>query len=367
MFIIDCMKSIFLFILLCFQFHVSGQIDATALFIKGFQDDAEKIVSTYLDPFQKCIALSGQNNNLLVFKSDRTTKWRFGFGLDLSTSIVNRTDYTYDINKLDLQEFELVDPERNIAQTIAGSNESVQLKMKKGHLIPLSEAPFISLVPILTLDSPKGAQVNFMTFPLLHFMTEKNGNTIEFKYFPKIRDQKYDTEVYNIGFGMQHNLETSLRFMKNFWFDIYVSGGYNFNRLAYFLEVKPTEYFLSFSLESDKGPYENQEFQLSTENLPIRLNLVRQVKKVSFTIGSSYCFSKSIIRMIGNYPIYYANEANQFQILVKDIKDPLNIVKRYDQLAVEAGFSYRSKHFVFGLNGVFSYYKNINMSFGFLF
>jgi len=113
-------NAVYLLILVFLAFGQSyAQVSASANFIKGGKDDAVKIISAYLLPVERALSFDGANNNILLFKSNKTSDLNYGIGINLTTSFVNSKDYTFDVNKLNLTEFEAKDPNKTIAQTIA--------------------------------------------------------------------------------------------------------------------------------------------------------------------------------------------------------------------------------------------------------
>jgi len=67
-------KAAYLLILVFLAYGQSyAQISSSANFIKGGNDDAVKIISAYLLPVERAMCFNGANNNMLLFKSNKTT------------------------------------------------------------------------------------------------------------------------------------------------------------------------------------------------------------------------------------------------------------------------------------------------------
>lgn len=346
---------------------VEAQICTSANFIKGGKNDAEKIISAYLLPVERALCFNGANNNLLIFKQKDKTDFRFGIGSNLTSSFINSNDFTYDVNNLNLEEFEPANPQQITAQTIAGSGNTIVLQTKDKYRIPSSTYPFYTNKPILTLNSPEGNNTTNISFPHLNLFAEKQGNFIELKILPAFKIENSTIGLFNVGANIQHNLETSLKFLSEMWLDVYISVGYNYNRITHYLDIKPDEDDLIFSSQSDNGPYDNQELQIHSKSMPIKLYFVKQISNFSFSVGSSYNATISKVKMIGNYPVYSTDPANLFQIIATDVSDPFQYTRNFNNFSFEAGVNYQTKRFSIGLKYSHSFYKNIDLSFGYKF
>ncbi len=347
------------------QLH--AQISSSANFIKGGKDDAIKIISAYLLPVERGLCFDGANNNMLLFKSDKATDFNFGMSINLTSSLVNYNDFTYNTNELNLTEFEAQDPNRTIAQTAAGNESTIMLQTKKKYRVPTSSNPFYEEKPILVLKSPKGNDATAISFPVFNFFVEKKGNLIDIKILPPIKISSKSLGLFNIGINVQHNIETSLKSISELWFDLYVSGGYNYNRVTNYLDVKPNESNLTFSPSSNNGPYDNQKLLIHSVSIPLRLNFVKQLYNFSFSMGGGYNITNSKVELVGKYPVYKADPSDTFQIIVTDIKDPFKYTRYFNKVSFDFGVNYRVKHLSAGLKYTNSYYSNVDFSLGYLF
>lgn len=346
---------------------VDAQITSSANFIKGGKNDAVKIISAYLLPVERALCFNGANNNMLIFKQKDKTDYRFGIGFDLTSSFINSDDFTYNVYNLNLEEFEPANSQQFTAQTLAGNDNTIVLQTKDKFHVPSSSFPFYTNEPILTFNSPKGNYNTNIPFPLLHLFAEKQGTLVELKILPAFKTENTTIGLFNVGINVQHNLENSLKFFSEMWFDVYISGGYNYNRIIYYLDIKPDEEALTLSVQSDNGPYDNQELQIHSKSIPIRLHIVKQIRNFSFSLSSGYNITTSEVKMTGKYPVYSTDPANLFQIIATDIVDPFQYTRIFNKFSFEAGVNYQTKHFLAGLKYAHSYYKNIDLSFGYIF
>jgi len=345
----------------------NAQISSSANFIKGGKEDAVKIISAYLLPVERGLCFDGANNNMLLFKSDRATDFNFGMSINLTSSLVNSNDFTYNTNALNLTEFEAQDPTKTIAQTAAGNENTIVLQTKKKYRVPTSTNPFYEEKPILALNSPKGNDATAVSFPVFNFFAEKQGNLVDIKILPPLKISSKSLGLFNIGINVQHNIETSLKSISDLWFDLYVSGGYNYNRVTNYLDVKPNESNLTFSPSSNNGPYDNQKLLIHSVSIPLRLTFLKQLHNFSLAMGGGYNITNSKVELVGKYPVYKADPSDTFQIIVTDIEDPFKYTRDFNKVSFDLGVNYRIKHLSAGLKYTNSYYSNVDFSLGYLF
>jgi len=362
-------KLIFFIVFLNISWLGNAQIFDAAQYIKGGKEDAVKMIAAYLMPIEHAIGFNGANNNIILFKHKDDTSLNYGFGLDLTASFININDYNYDVNKLDLVNFEAVDPENSIAQTAAGSAETIALQTRTKYKTISSSYPFFIEKPILTFNSAKGNTATYVPFPTVHLFAEKEGNAIDVKVLPSVKFTQNGEKIglFNLGIYPQHNLATSSAFFSNLPVDFYVAGGYNYNRVTYYLDVKPNESYLTFSSNVDEEKYKNQSIQLHTSSIPVRFTVVKPINKVLVFANIGYNFLASKVKMVGNYPIYASDPSDQYSIVATDIEDPFEYSHKFNSISGTLGLNYRTDHITTGIKYNYSYYKNIDFSLSYIF
>ncbi len=340
--------------------HTKAQVLSSANFIKGGKSDAIKIVSSYLLPVEKSLCFNGINSKLLLFK--KSEDLHFGIGINLTSSFINNQDYTYDVNDLNLSEFEASNSQYTVAQTLSGNENTIGLQTKDTYKVPSTTFPFYKEVPILSFNSPKGNNIGVVPVPTINIFAEKQGNMFGINLLPPLKISESSIGLFEIGIDFQHNLKSSLGFLSNFWADIYLSTGYTFTKLSYYLDINPNQDALNFSVQSDNGPYDNQKLQINANSIPIKIVMVKEHNKFSFFVGGGYNIMTSLVKMIGTYPIYATDPTDQFQIITTDIEDPFEYESSFSKLSLDIGANYRSKHLLLGFEYAHSYYKNISLS-----
>lgn len=353
--------------ILSLPIFVSSQVANTTNFIKGGTSDAIKIISTYINPIEKAIAYNGTNNHLNIYDSKKEDKFRFGLGINVSAAFINSKDNTYDINELNLSEFEASDPTKTVAQTFSGSENSVPLRTKDSYLVTTTNFPFYESKPILELDSPEGTSIQQIPFTSINGFVEKNGNQLEVRFLPTLTINSADLKVFGFGVSLQHNLGTLIKPLAESWLDIYLSGGYQLNKATYLIDIQPNESLINFASLSANGPYDNQELILTTTSIPLQINFVKTFNHFSFSLGGGYNLMKSDTRLVGNYPVYASDASDNFQVIVTDIKDPFQYQNQFNKMSLNAGLNFQSKHFVVGFVYNYSYYQTMNLNLAVLF
>ncbi|MGC8865526.1 MAG: DUF6588 family protein [Bacteroidales bacterium] len=344
---------------------VMAQMRTAPQFVKGSVDDAVKIIKAYALPVEKSLALNNANNSLMPLLHQELNDLKFGIGLTSSVSIVNSADLTYNIMDLQLTEFEPADPQRTIAQTYAGSANTIPLQTQQKYYVPSSSFPFYSTRPVLTLNSPEGYGVRIMPYAAFHLFGASHGNLIDLKFIPPIKYSPRNVGLFNISLQLQYNLNSLFKDLDATGLKFYLSGGYGYNKVSNYLEIKPNEAGLTFSPSGDKGPYDNQELQLLSVSIPLRFYLFKTSGAVAIMVGGGYNLLDSKVSLKGNYPIYSTDPTNHFQVIVKDLSDPFSYSRNFNTYALDGGISFTFEKIILGLLYSYSSYSNLNLSFGF--
>lgn len=360
-------KLFFFLVFLCDNFVTFSQVASTTNFIKGGTSDAVKVIAAYINPLEKAIAYNGSNNRLVIYDNKEVDKLRFGLGINISAAFINSNDNTYNVNDLNLQEFEPSDASRTIAQTFSGTESSILLRTKDSYLAATTSYPFYESRPILELDSPEGTTIQQIPLATINGLVEKNGNQLELRFLPTLTINQANLKVFGFGGTLQHNLGTLIKPLSDSWLDIYIVAGFQLNRLSYQLDIQPNEASINFASLTANGPYTGQELILTTQSIPLSINFVKTAKHFSFSLGGAYNLMNSDVRMVGKYPVYASDPSNTLQVIVTDITDPFQYQNNFNKLAFNAGVSFQSKYVVLGLNYAYSYYQTLNLNLGFLF
>lgn len=342
-----------------------AQMSMGPQYVKGSVDDAVKIIQAYALPVEKSLALNTAGNSLMPYVLQDDQELKMGIGLTSSVSFVSSADLTYDVLDLHLTEFEPADPNRTIAQTYSGSSSTISLQTKQKYYVPSTSFPFYSTRPVLTLQSPEGYGVRMMPYAALHLFGTAHGSLLDLKFIPPVKYSPRNVGLFNISLQVQYNLNSLVKSLDQTGLKFYLSGGYGYNRVSNYLDVKPDEAWLTFSPSGDKGPYDNQELQLQSVSIPLRVNLFKTVGPVAFMVGGGYNLLDSKVSLKGNYPIYSADPTNHFQIIINDLSDPFSYSRSFNHYALDAGVNYATGRINLGLRYSYSSYSNVDISFGF--
>ena len=345
---------------------IHAQVFNSANFIKGGKDDAIKVISAYILPIERVLCYTGANSNMMIIDNSNSSDVRIGLGFNVTSLNINSNDFSFDINDLKLTEFEAANPQNTIAQTISGNESTIIIQSKDKYLLPSMSYPFYTQKPILSLNSPAGKNITNLLMPQFNLFAEKDGNLIELKLLPPIKIDNSTIGIFNIGINFQHNLKTSLPFLSDFLLDVYLSGGYNFNRIIYFLNILPNEQALTFSSQSDNGPYIDQEIHIQARSIPLNLSLIKRFNSISIFASGGYNIMSSYVSMIGKYPVYATDPTNQYQIISKDIEDPFEYSNDFNKFSINAGINYQNQHISLELKYTYSYYRSLNLAIAYI-
>lgn len=351
------------FFISSFAFMNNAQVLESTDFIKGGVSDAEKVMKAYLSPLENGIGINSAQSSVTLFKGENSSKWKFGLSLSIEATIIKTKDRSFNFNDLNLQEFHVSDPSQTTGQTISGNNQTISLESNKTYKSPSIQFPFYTIKPMLKLNSPKGIGLGIIPFTRIHFLAEKNGNLIALNLLPSIKFSQHTIGVFAIGASIQHNLETSFTALKDFPLDFYIKTGYDFNRIRYFLDIKPDESELSFSNPTNSKDYENQVFQMNITTIPIQLSVVKPIKKFSFAISTGYNIVLSAANLKGNYPVYTNDPTNNFNVVVDNFSNPIQYKRNFNHFFIGLATTYRTEHFNLSLKYNHSNSKNLSVSF----
>lgn len=330
--------------------------------IKAGKNDAQKIISAYLLPVEKGLAYDGALHDYGVFHPRSTRKFSFGIGFDVAASAAHPADRTYDVQNLQLEMLEAVNPNQTIAQTYSGSITSIELQTKQKYRVPSTSAPFYQEKPLLTLDTPMGEDKPAVPFPVLFGYVQAGKSLASLNYLPFMKIKKGTVGVEQVGLGFKRIVFGEERGKMY----VMLATGLQWNTVTYFLQIKPDEANLTFSYPDEQGPYDDQRLVVKTQSIPIRLNVVQKVGKVRVLAGGGYGVMKSDTRLIGRYPIYATDPANLFQVVVSDIVDPIQYERSINRAFADLGVLYHHKRFYGALRYAYSQYQNVDFSVGFM-
>jgi hypothetical protein len=349
-------------LLFIFQFIVSftliGQGIANTEFVKGSLSDVGKIAKAYLTPMEKSLNAIGSDGIVFINHTNKG-KLTLSVGLNLVMAFAPMEAKTFNVNDLGLQEFEPADPNLVYAQTFSGNNSSIELQTRRKYKTPSSVYPFYKENSVFSLSTVSG-QNRPLFLPFISVSISKNNWNISVRALPPVKISEKSIKISSIGTSAQATVFSIASLSKDNCLHIDLITGLQFSKIAYNVGIVPDETKTGISLQSNNGPYNNQFLNIYAYSLPLKVELIQKIDKVSVFAGGGYNFWFSGAAMKGEYPVYYADPSDTFKIIVKDFEDPFEYRQSSTSFFADIGMGYRFKRLSLISNLTFSNYRTLN-------
>ncbi len=359
-------KHVLTIVLLAVIPVLHGQILQSTQFAKGSISDGVKIIGAYLQPLEHSFnAISG--SGFVNFQSDaQNKKISFRLGLQVVGAITPESEKTYDVISLNLSEFHPVDPLLSIAQTFSGNSGKILLGTNASYRVLTTTYPFSATKPILTLNSPEGTGTSVLNLAFITASINSNGSELSLRIMPPVKVPKTDAVVYSAGGSMQTEFTKLVKSLQSFPVGLTFLVGLQYTKLSLNPGLEPDSTRVEISLQSNNGPYDNQNFNVISIAFPLEILVHKEINKFTLYTGAGINLAKSKVELKGNIPLYKADPTNTLKIIVEDIKDPFS----YSRLDNTPQFHLGAKYFhkSMGLNTGFyfskylSYYLGIDLT-----
>ena len=317
-----------------------GQIIQSTRFAKGSISDGEKILMAYLLPLERSFnAISG--SGFINFQSStENKKFAYSFGVQFVGAVAPASDRTYSINDLQLSEFRATNPSNAVAQTFAGNSNTVELATNASYKAPSTSFPFYANKPLLKLNSPEGAGTALLGLGFLTAAVYSKGAEISLRILPPIRVPKTEAIVYSAGGSLQFELNTLCNSLHSMPVKIIALIGLQYTRLRLDPGLAPESSRSEISLQSDNGPYDNQEFSIRSRAIPLELIFQKSLNNFVVYAGAGLNFSKSRTALEGIIPLYQTDPTNTLSIIVEDIENPVLYERQINTAQLNLGIKY---------------------------
>lgn len=321
--------------------------------IKGSIGDAEKVANAYLLPLERSLNtsaaasipfLNDANGNKLIFRA----------GIKMEFIFAPVTHKTFNLNSLGLEQFQPAEPVQAIAQSFAGNDSQIKLQSKAKYKVPQTSFPFYREEALVTL-STLGGRMNPMILPVFNAGISKMNWAVSFRGSPPVKFSDKSIGFWSAGWAVQYSPGKAFDGIKNEAVNLWLLTSVQINRISYYPMLIPDETKTGISLQSSNGPYDNQSLDITAFTIPFRVLLTQQIRKYHVYAGAGLSYQASGVQLKGRYPVYFADQANLFRIIVKDFTDPFDYNRRKVRFALEAGTTYAMGRF--DLSGAVSFSK----------
>ncbi len=306
------MKKILLLLFVLTSSNIFSQINSIGELIRGGVEDGQKLMKSYLFPYEKALGYTAVDNCKIYLSNNNDDAFHLGIGLKVNSIFISKENLSFDVNSLNLTRMEPADNNFHITPTLFGDTTSIAMKSKDSF-----KPPFKPSQAVATFQTPQGIGFHALPMPELQLAASyKNSQILLSAYYLPYKN------VTLIGYNISINSQISSYFdlTKDFpvQFDISAAYGGSYQRVD--LDVQPDAIFEAFA----KGPYDDQKFLLNLQGFSIGMGANYRI--INFTVYSNFYFQsfKSRTQVLGNFPINVKDPSGTFGANIEDVTDPID-------------------------------------------
>jgi hypothetical protein len=244
-------------------------------------DDAEKLLTAYVNPFMKGFGTGMANGWYNTAKAHKT----LGFDLTVTANLayIPNKDLTYSVNSLNLTEIELApsSPTSDEVPTMFGPAITPVYQLKS--------------VPLQTFDGPEGLAVKdefgiqAVPVPMLQLGIGIVKNTdLKIRWTPKL-DLGDDGSFKLLGFGVMHDVKQHIPGIKDLPFDLSVFAG--FTNATTEVDV------------DDEDPTVDNKALFKVRTLTVQALISKKISVLTFYGGLGFNRIRSDLNLKGHYDL----------------------------------------------------------------
>jgi len=296
-----------------------AQVDAD--FLKGGIDDGMRLVEAYITPYVKAF---GASSNSAWYNTAKPHKFG-GFDLTLSVSagLVPKSDKTFDLSSIGLENLTLVDPSNTIAPTAAGPD-------KAGPALELIENVGGYDIPIVEFESMPGTGWGVLPAPMLQAgVGMPLGIDLKIRYIPKTPIGEGSVRL--LGGGLMHSVSQYFNAFDILPVNISLFGSYSSLRSSIPITIVPDDY--SNMVIYSPSDFMDQFIGVDVSSWNVSVVGSVDIPLVSGFISLGYASSTTIIDLLGNIPLPFADPALS---TTGPVYDDDHVVTDFDELKIES-------------------------------
>jgi hypothetical protein len=319
---VNYLKIVFIFIITSFSHKAFSQLDEVGIFLGAGADDAEKLMSAYLEPFVNSFGSAingGWYNTAQVHKPGG-----FDITLSINTAMVPSNLKTYDLSELDLN-----------GTITNGQTQAPTFSEKfdnQNNVLPTLQytEPNTGAV-IAEFEVPNGIGAGFTAAPIIQAGIGLFKDTeIDGRYVPNINFGQ--TQVGMWGIGLKHGLKQWIPALKRVPIvNFTLQGAYTRLNTSNKLSVTPS----SLGGLQDNSSYDwnevDQSMNLLVSGFTSNLIFSLDVPVFSIYAGAGIATSSTTFSLDGPYPIP-GNNGVITDASVEENTDPMNVKIENEEL-----------------------------------
>ncbi len=322
------MKKILIISLMLFSINSFAQLNSVGEFIRGGVEDGQKLMKSYLYPYEKALGYSAVDIGKIYLEPKEENGFHLGLGIKVNSIFIASSDLSFDVNPLNLTRMEPANSNIHITPTLFGDTTSILMKSKDEF-----HAPFKPSQATATFSTPQGIGFHALPMPELQIASSFQHTQLILSGYV-VPYQNVTLIGYNISINSQ--ISSFFELTKSFPIQFEISAGYGGSYQQVDLDVQPDADFEVFA----KGPYDDQKFILNLSGYS--LGLGANYKIFNFTIFSNlyYHSFSSRTQVLGNYPVNVKDPTGTFGANIEDVTDPIDYSRSLSGLRFNIGTQY---------------------------
>lgn len=350
----NCMTgSIIVFMLLVINsFQLKSQSEIVD-FIAGGIGDGEKLIQAYLEPLGNGMGANLNGGWYNTAKVHRTLG--FDINLTLTVSIVPETATTFDVNSLNLQNFQIKEEESSILPTFAGPEGRGSTLVFQSELFDNTN--------LVELEVPGGVDWLYYPMPMIKAgVGLPKGFELNVRFVPTLSFQDLSTNLW--GFGVKYDVIQHFGLIDRFPFlNASVFGAYTRINFSSNVDFQKDIYNDSeVVISGGQDHYDNQSLDIRMQGFTTSAIVSLDLPVITFFGSLGFSRAYTTVSLLGDYPMlnYEGNT-----VVIEDFNNPVNFeFDNYSGLQATAGLRFKLAIFTLHANYTRANYNLITAGVG---
>ncbi len=338
-------KGILILFLVITSLQTSGQfLSDTGSLIQGGIDDGNKLVEAYIKPLNKAIVFGLSDVNYSKIKRKSDDDHHLEINIKLAYIKIPQKDWTFDVSKLNLKNFEPKDADNVMAQSIFGDSiKSITL---------VSKAKDFFGHPLIEFDMPTGSQKTAMPLPFTGITLRSGHTNLSVNFIPYLTIPDSDFKIGMIGIALQQDLAVFLKALQDKAYGISLQGSGTYLYGSSNLNIRPGQIYTPITPTGHlTGPYDNQKINIAYTSLCFSTYFDYNFgQHINLFAGAGFNLGSSNIKVEGTYPVYIADSAGMGSVVAEDVEDPLDIKNNFSRINMDFGIRGDWNHWFLQVN-----------------
>lgn len=352
------MQSALRVFLICVLYYTKSfsQIGLANQFLSGSIEDGEKYTREYLKPISYLLVFSGGND----ISWNTNSEDNIGIELNCNSILIPNKYKDFSFSSVGFENFVTSNTDYAAKlQTIAGNDAQIFLETKSKYRFVTNTSPYYSQKPIAKFKSPQGVDFPFLSQPFLKIGYQWKNFSFIFKGFPRVTYRELDASLISYGSFVQKKVAWDA---KN---TLYFCTGLQKTQLSYNPNIYPDSALVTISSSVFSVSYDNQQLIMKSTAIPFELGYTRNLNsKWQCGINAAYVIGNSLVALKGNYPLYFSDSSNLYNVIIANVANPFSYTQKYHHLRSNVKIGYAAKYFYSNMMYSYSDFQSYHLSFG---